>query len=179
MPLLEVLTRCYKRPKMLAVNMASLDAQTCDDWEQTLLVDDVGRGIGWSYTNMAAQAADLNGDYIWILDDDDECIRSTLVAELKGIVEAHNPDVIMVKMDHQERGILPNAQWGCEPKQGDIGCSAYIVKREVWQQHAGHFGAHYAGDFDFIKAIFASGATVYWHDVIASRVQRISLGAAE
>lgn len=177
--LLEVLTRCYKRPRMLAANQASLDAQTDDDWQQTLLVDDVGRGIAWSYQNLAAYAPNLEGDYIWLLDDDDVCIHPTLFAELRVIAEAHSPDVIFVRMDHGERGVLPNECWGCEPKHGDIGCSAYVVRRQVWQAHAKHFGAHYAGDFDFIRAIWNSKPTIFWHDVIASRVQRISRGATE
>jgi hypothetical protein len=73
---LEVLTRCYRRPGLLAANQASLRAQTCADWTQTLLVDEEGRGIAWSYVNMAGYAPHLVGEYVWILDDDDLCVRS-------------------------------------------------------------------------------------------------------
>ena len=146
--LIEVLTRCYKRPHMLAANQASLDAQTDDDWQQTLLVDDVA-------------------------------VSQTFVADIKRIAEAHNPDVIMVKMDHKERGILPGKYWQQQPQLGDIGCSAFVVKRDIWQRHARYFGSHYAGDFDFIASIFARDYEIYWFDCVASAVQRISLGAAE
>ncbi|MGP1666313.1 MAG: hypothetical protein ACTS5I_10490 [Rhodanobacter sp.] len=180
MPFLQILTRCYKRPQLLLANISSLVALTDPDWVQTCLIDNVGRGIGWSYTNMAAHAPLLRGEYIWILDDDDVCSRPTLVVELKQIVDDKRPDVIMVRMHHGPLGVLPDgATWQQPPQQAHIGCSAFVVRREVWQQHAGAFGDHYAGDFDFIAAVFASGASVYWHDVIASRVQCISQGKAE
>jgi len=180
MPLLEVLTRCYKRPVMLAHNQASLQQQTCKDFTQTLLHDDVGRGIGWSYANMAAFAPRLVGDYIWILDDDDYCIHNTLVAELQQIVQGSQPEVIFVKMHHGPLGVLPDKRaWGCEPKHAHIGCSAFIVRRDVWQAHASSFGEHYAGDFDFISRVYWQTTRHIWHDVIASKVQKISYGAAE
>lgn len=178
---LEVLTRCYKRPAMLAVNMASLENQTDQDWEQTFLIDTVGRGIGWSYQNLAAYAPELTGAYIWILDDDDVCARVELVGELKAIAWVHDrPDVIMVRMDHGPLGVLPGPLgWLGRPAQGDIGVSAYIVRQDVWKAHSAAFGAHYAGDYDFIASVFDSEPRIYWHDVIASRVQRISKGAIE
>lgn len=128
---------------------------------------------------MAAYAPNLVGEYIWILDDDDLAVSQTLIADLKTIVEAHNPDVIMVKMDHGTRGILPSVCWQRKPELGGIGCSAFVVKRQVWQKHAKFLGNNYAGDFDFINSIFARDYEIYWHDVVASQVQRISLGAAE
>jgi hypothetical protein len=91
MSFLQVLTRCWRRPDLLAANIAGLEAQTDPDWEQTCLVDTQGRGIGWSYENLAAHASLLRGEYIWILDDDDLCIRPTLVEELKQIAAEHNP----------------------------------------------------------------------------------------
>ena len=56
MAFLQVLTRCYQRPEMLTANIRSLLEQTDPDWEQTCLVDSQGRGIGWSYENLAAHA---------------------------------------------------------------------------------------------------------------------------
>jgi hypothetical protein len=84
-------------------------------------------------------------------------------------------------MDHGKMGVKPdNGYWGKPPEGGHIGVSAYVTRRDVWQQHAGAFlSAHYASDFDFISAVFASRPAVYWHDVVASRVQRISHGAPE
>lgn len=181
MAFLEILTRCYKRPKLLAVNQKALAEQTDTDWVQTLLRDEVGRGVGASYVRLAAYAPYLVGEYVWILDDDDMCIRPSLVAELKTIAQIDNSDVVMVRMDHGPRGVLPRAdQWGKWPECGGIGVSGYIVRRDVWQAHAHAFlPGHYAADFDFINAIFTSGASVHWHNVIASRVQVIGLGRPE
>jgi hypothetical protein len=180
-PFLEVVTRCYKRPVMLARNQDSIQVQTCDDWEQTLLIDPVGFGVGWSSEQLGHYGVRLTGEYIWLLDDDDVCVRQTLVQELKEIARDHNPDVIMLRMDHGPRGILPDANtWGRRPVKGKIGCSAYVVKREVWQAHSGAWlPGEYSSDFNFINAVFASEPIIHWHDVIASRVQQIGLGKPE
>ena len=180
MAFLQVLTRCYLRPEMLTANIRSLLEQTDSDWEQTCLIDSQGRGIGWSYENLAAHAPLLRGEYIWILDDDDLCIHPTFIAELRSIAQAYDPDVIMVKMDHGRRGVLPGeTDWQQPPQPARIGCSAYIMRRSVWQRHAKAFGSHDAGDFDILGAVLGNMPSVYWHDVIASKVQRISLGAPE
>lgn len=165
---------------MLGRNTASLFAQTDSDFVQTLLNDPDGRGIGWSYINMANYAPFLVGDYIWILDDDDECVNHTLIADLKAIVAESDPDVIMVRMDHGPRGILPEDCWQRKPQLGGIGCSAYIVKCHIWQTHSSAMrNGVYASDFDFISSIFDRDYEIYWFDCIASAVQRISLGEPE
>lgn len=193
MPFLEVLTRVYKRPQMLVVNMESLRAQTDGDWVQTYLVDNVGRGINWSHENMAAHAPGLVGEWIWILDDDDMCACPTLVADLKAIVAEQEPDVIMVKMDHGDgKSVLPDAEsWGEGPVYGHIGVSAYIVRRSLWQAHAGTLvPGWYGSDYSLINSIFGNNPAmamapwikqprIYWHDCIASRVQVQSFGKAE
>lgn len=182
MPFLEVLTRCYKRPRMLARNRASLEAQTENDWVQTLLVDRNGDGVGAAQERIGNYAPNLVGDYIWILDDDDECAWPEMVSTLKVIVAEHDPDVIMLRMDHGERGVLPgDFDWQKPPTVGRIGCSAYVVRRAVWRRHAGQwFPGRYQSDFDFIAAVYADPlVSVYWHDVIASRVQWIGLGRPE
>ena len=190
MTFLEVLTRTCRRPNMLAVNQLSLKAQTCTDWQQTVVIDEVGRGIGWAQANLAVVAAHLVGDYIWILDDDDECIRPSLVEELKVIAVSacavpayaeNDPDVIMLRMDHGPLGVLPDDNyWNRPPAYGHIGASGYVVKRQVWQAHANAWlGGCYHSDFDFINDVWSAGPAVYWHDVIASRIQRISEGVPE
>lgn len=181
MAFLEIITRCYKRPKMLQHNQASIEAQTCDDWEQLLIFDDIGNGIGWAQTIIADYADELTGDYVWVLDDDDMCTRDTLIYELKQIADVHNPDVIMVRFNHMDRGILPDGlYWKSQPVECHIGVSCYIVKRDVFQKHASAFkSARYQSDLDFIQSVYADNPSVFWHDVIAGQVQRISLGEPE
>jgi len=176
---LEVITRCYRRPNMLRENIASLQRQTDRDYQQVLLHDTVGRGVAWANEQLAQYTPEHA--YVWVLDDDDMCIRPELVAELKAIAEECYPDVIMLRMDHAERGVLPDdAYWGKAPAIAHVGCSAYVVKLETWMAHrkAWHNGG-YSADHSFIADVFASDPVVYWHDVIASKVQRISLGEPE
>jgi hypothetical protein len=176
-PFLEVVTRTYRREAMLAVNQAVLRLQSDGDFVQTVLADDVGRGIGWAQEQLAEHAPRLAGRYVWILDDDDLCVHRTLVAELKAIVAEHDPDVIMLRMDHGPLGVLPNGTWGQGVAQGHQGCSSYVVRREVFQAHAGAWrSARYESDYDFISAVWQSGPSVLWYDCIASAIQRISKG---
>lgn len=86
----------------------------------------------------------------------------------------------MVRMDHGNGRILPSARWGKSPQVAEIGVSAFVVRRDVWQAHAGAWlPGCYSSDFQFINAVWQSRPQVYWWDVVASRVQRQSYGAAE
>ena len=173
-PFLEVVTRVYARPESLKVNQASLDAQTDRDWQQTMLIDDVGRGVSWANRNLGAYGPRLVGDYIWILDDDDECLRPTLVAELKAIVAEHQPEVIMVRSDCGRHGILPpDDLWGQSPRHSQVSMSNFVVRREIWQTYAPAFPLAHAGDYVFIHAVIQGVGldNVHWHDVTAMRIQ--------
>jgi hypothetical protein len=179
MALLEVLTRCNRRPQMLMANIRSLTAQSDSDWEQTFIVDTAERGIGQSYDALATQP--VHGEYIWILDDDDLCIYPNLVSDLRRLA-VQQPGVVMVKMDHGSGlGVLPDTEhWGKPPEQGYIGCSAFVVRRDVWDRNAAAFAhGHYASDFAFINTAWKEEPVVVWHDVIASQVQQISHGVTE
>ena len=180
-PFLEVLTRTFQRPHLLAANQASLQAQTSPDWHQTVLVDDVGIGMDAAQARLAEHAPQLIGEWIWILDDDDICIRPQLVEELHTLVVLYAPDVIMLRMDHGPLGVLPDDKhWGKRPVRGQIGCSAFVVVRQVWQWHASWWRVGgYEADYAFINSVWEEKPRIVWHDVIASRVQRISKGAPE
>lgn len=178
---LEVVTRTFGgRPTLLAANSASLQAQTSSAWTQTFVYDYARRGCPAANRSMAFFAP--KGRYVWLLDDDDICIRPTLVAELQEIAQLNAPDVIFMRMDHGPLGVLPGGlQWGNRRlHHGHIGVSAFVVSRDTWMQYREHWAEVYAGDYEFIKAVAAERTVrVYWHDVIASSVQRISRGATE
>jgi hypothetical protein len=181
MPFLEVLTRCYLRPQSLQTNIESLRRQTSHEWRQTFLVDHVGRGVAWAN----AQLADVDpvGDYIWVLDDDDACIHAGLVTDLQYLAWLNDcPAAFIVRMDHGPLGILPDDDhWQQPPIEGQIGASAIITRADVWIRHRSAWrSGRYASDFDFISAVFHyEGDAIYWHDCIASAVQRISRGEPE
>lgn len=196
-PLLQVLTRCFRRPRMLTANMRSVVALGAGV-EQTLLIDTglrggAGRGVGASYEALAALP--VRGQYIWILDDDDVCIFPDLLRELRKAA-ARRADVVVVRMDHGDGlGVLPDdAHWKTAPELGKIGCSACIVRREVWLEARSAFvPGSYTSDFEFARFLLDAkaqrrnegqlqekqGYLVEWLDEVASRVQRRSMGAAE
>ena len=177
---LEIITRhLASRPNLLAHNYASLAEQTDADWEQTMLVDNLSLGVEIANERLAGYSAAVKGEYAWVLDDDDACCRPTLVAELKELARA-GADVVMMKMDHGPRGILPPADgWGQAPVKGSIGASAFVVRRELWHEFGEHWNAYRAADFEFINAVWQSNPVVVWHDVVASRVQALGGGRPE
>lgn len=179
MAFLEVITRTYKRPTMLRRCKESLPGHSPGELRHTVLNDPIGRGVGWANGRLATHTP--NARYVWILDDDDECVHSTLLVELKRIAAQEDPELIMLRMDHGPRGVLPTVlTWGLAPVHGRIGCSAFVTRSDLWMKHRHVWaGARYYSDFEFISAAFADARNVYWHDVVASRVQRISLGMPE
>lgn len=179
MALLEVVTRCNRRPKMLAQNVASLDAQLCGDWVQTLLTGAAGKGMAAAQAQLAEFCP--YGQYVLLLDDDDVLVDRRLVLDLQRIVVTRRqPPAVIVRMDHGPLGVLPDdAQWMQEPQQGRIGCSAIITRADVWMKHRGAWAsARYESDFDYIHSVWEEhGDRIVWHDTVASRVQRRSMGA--
>lgn len=181
MPLLEILTRTYKRPELLKRNRASLEAMIGDDCIQMLLVDEIGRGVPWANANLDANADKLTGDYIWVLDDDDICIHPRLLDDIREITSQFTPDVIMV-LGEFPTGILPDAgYWLDAPALGHIGMPNFIVRREVFQRHSHAFADRmiYAADFDFIAEVFKETSAIYWHNVVAFAVDAWHHGRSE
>lgn len=134
----------------------------------------------WAVGNLATVEA--HGEYVWILDDDDECLESDFVARLKRFVTEQNlPDVVIVRMEHTGVGTLPPLDlWGCEPQLGRIGTSAFIVRRDVWNGNRIKWVENYCGDYFYISALWRKGYRFAWWDVIASRTQTgHNAGAAE
>jgi len=178
--LLEVLTRhLVTRPNGLERCTASLQAQTCDRWVQTLLIDEVGRGVAWANRNLARYAPGLVGDYIWLLDDDDICTDPDFVQQLQFWTE-DKPDVVMVKGWIDGHGVLPDGDyWGKRPKLNHVGSSNFVVRRDVWQEYADAWPSTLAGDYAFINAVFDSEPTVKWLDRLVMRAIKKGHGKPE
>lgn len=136
----------------------------------SVLVDDLRAGVSDSHRLLAAH--DPLGDWVWCLDDDDECIDDDLVRLVHETAEA--VDVIMVKMDHgAELGILPDSVvWGKGPVEGHLGISSYIVRDRIWRAHRHLWETRrYASDYDFIAHVFEAQPVVVWVDRVVSRTQ--------
>lgn len=177
---LQILTRhLATRPNSLIRCQDSLREQTYGQWGQTILTDNVGRGVEWANRNLAHYAPQLTGDYIWILDDDDICIYPEFVEQLQ-FQCADSPAVVMVKGWCADHGILPDGDyWGKRPVINHIGSSCFVVRRDVFQEHAQAWPETLAGDFAFIDAVFDSNPYVKWWDMIVMRAIRAGNGKAE
>jgi len=182
--MLEIVTRhTIGRPNMLAANMDSVRAMVYPadtEVKQTLLVDDIGRGVAWANGQLAE--FDPTGDYVWLLDDDDRAICPH-VAECIRDEAALETDAVFLRMNHKAPlGILPSvSDWGKAPQEGRIGGSSVIVSRALWLECRDAWRpGRYESDADFVKAVYEAAERISWHDCIASECQRPqSQGAPE
>jgi len=180
MPILTVLTRTFLgRPLGLARCEASVRSQTIPgDIQHLLVVDYERRGIEWTYDNLYQSVPNIKGDYVLLLDDDDYLVEPRLV-ELLAEQTVGNPAVVMVKMDMGDGRVLPGRTWGDRPELGDVPCSSFIVRRDVFDQHSRDFGYDYGGDANFIRSVWDAGNSFVWWDRVVSRVGQVSRGAPE
>lgn len=182
MAFLEILTRHHSgRPELLKRCEASLDAQTDLDWVQTLLIDDVGRGVFWANGNLGRYAPRLEGEYIWVLDDDDICICDTLIEDLKRTVAETCADVVMVRGEIHTHGIVPDDEhWGQIPEFANVAMPNFVLRRAVWQKHAGMLAVPRGADFRMIHDVFAAGVyRIEWLDKVVVRAEKARFGAIE
>lgn len=176
---LTIFTRCYKRPTMLQRNIEALRAQTCQDFEQIFIVDDVGRGVGWANRQFYEYRAKATGRYVLMLDDDDRLIDDMAI-ELLRYASIDDPDLVIFKGDHKRSGILPTESvWKREPLCGRISGQDFIVRSDVWREYIHHFSGDQEGDFHFLEALWRSNPTVKWLDEILVEQQWIGNGRPE
>ncbi|NIP96555.1 MAG: glycosyltransferase family 2 protein [Akkermansiaceae bacterium] len=179
MAYLEVITRTFGgRPELLARCTASLEALEDRDWVQRIVVDDERRGVAWAVGNLATIEA--AGSWVWVLDDDDLCTFPGLIGAIRELEEAEAPDVIAVRVDHGEFGILPpDKRWRRAPARSWVSTPNVIVRRDVWERCRHGWTARYSGDFDFVSTLWWSGARWAWLDVVAAGQPVAMHGAAE
>jgi hypothetical protein len=177
MTFLSVITRCYKRPTLLARNVASLEAQTDQDYERVLTEDIEGRGIGWA--NRVLSTVEPAGVYVMVLDDDDMLIDNQAIEKMK-IATVDRPALVIFKADHQELGILPSGSvWNNRPIGGQIGSISFISRRDIWERHIHAFGVNSGGDYNYLRNVWQTKPSVVWLDEVLAGVQRISRGKPE
>jgi len=183
MPLLSIVTRCYKRPKALKINQASVLSQKDGDVEHMLIVDDEGRGTFWANCSFYRNHDKVHGDYVFIMDDDDYLAYDGFVGHLREIVERYQPAIIMVKAEAAGRILPTDLVWKQEryPVVGQIGSGNFVVRADLWHKHIEAFCQPVAGDYTFICDVFddVGNGEIYWFDKVCLRAQRVSDGAPE
>ena len=179
-PFLSIMTRCYKRPKMLENNKASVKMQIDQDYEQIFIVDEVGYGLGWANKQFYQHRDEPVGDYILMLDDDDMLTRTDATLLLKAAT-AGDPDIVMCKFDCGPWGILPTREmWTIKyPKLTHVGTPCFITRRDVWYENIEAFGAPTAGDFSFLWSLWPELESISWLDVVIGKIQQIGQGKPE
>ena len=181
MAFLQVITRTFlKRPGLLAEHEKSLAALSDPDWEQTLVVDDAGRGVAWANANLATVPA--TGEWVWVLDDDDLCVKGDLVETLKRLGAERECGVIVMRATHVAYTILPHDNnWGVRPTLTDCGYSNFFIRGEAWNRHRAKFRELdcYAADHAFYAHVWDQGERFHWHDAIAAHYPVRSIGRPE
>jgi glycosyltransferase involved in cell wall biosynthesis len=185
-PFLTIVTRKYKRPIGFSKNQQSILSLKDKDIEQIFITDNVGVGVhraNQSFSDNQTKVL-VSGQYVFLLDDDDFISNPEMVSELKTIAAKHNPDVIFFRMiikNNMHGNLYPTTAscWGVRPIIARIGGSCFVVKRDVWLKYIHEFGKPRCGDFYFIDAVFNSGVSVYWLDVLMCETGKVSRGAAE
>jgi glycosyltransferase involved in cell wall biosynthesis len=184
-PFLTVFTRhMASRPTLYAACLASLDAQECRDFEHVVALDDSprgGRGFAWANAQFEAHRAEVHGDYVLQLDDDDTLAGPGTIGALREAAADGCPDAIVFRADHLGLGVLPDAvSWRRRPVVGHIGGGDLIVRRELWLRCLPALrSGRYAADHDFLAAVWRAGPRLCWLDEVLVRAQRVSRGSGE
>jgi hypothetical protein len=181
-PFLSIITRKYLRPKGFEANIKSVESLIDKDLEQIFIIDPKGYGMLNANKSFALVSEMINGEYVFLLDDDDYITNDAMVMELKHIAKKHNPDVIFFKMfiKNANNCLYPTDDcWGNGVIAGSIGGSCFVVKKEIYKKFIHNFGHQRMGDFHFIKSVMDSGASFYWHDKQMCETGKVSRGAKE
>ena len=179
-PFLSIVTRCFRRPTLLARNISSVSSQTDADLEHIFIVDEIGIGKEAANQVLALNKHLVNGQYVLILDDDDILVYDNYVRDLKDIAERYNPDVIISKMRWHLGVEKPEKRWWKRPpKDGHIGSPCFAVRREVWLNHIHAFGTPRGGDFYFIRTLWDAGYKFHWWKQVTAEILQIGKARPE
>lgn len=173
---LTVYTPTFRRPRLLDECRASVEAQTLPV-QHLVIRDEVGIGIEGVFADIPNHVGEIEGEYVFFLQDDNVFADERVVAELREHVEGTEwPDVVIFKLLHVDR-VLPDF-WGLEPQLGHIDLSNFVVRRNVWVEHRHSWGRRYEGDFDFIRALWEECDFAWW-DRLAVTAAQIGRGLPE
>ena len=177
---LSIVTRTCRRPKALAKCKRFVKAQDCQDYEHIIIVDEIGRGAPWANRMLAKRDwSDLNGDYVYILDDDNLLLKGAITAMQNG---AGQHDLLICKINRLkrvQRSFPEDEYWEMPPvyRHIDIGC--VVLRIDLFLHSVKYFTARYEGDYDFISEAYRSAKSVNWVDYKIMKLQRISAGEFE
>lgn len=180
MPFITFYTPTYRRPRLLADCVASIERQSDRDHQHLIITDHVGVGIPGVFAAVQEFAPLIAGEYVYFLQDDDILADEHVVRDLRRFVDSSARPPVVVARNRKGRATYPPLhRWGRQPQLGYIDLGSYIVRADVFKAHAGDFGRRYEGDFDFINALWQAGHAFAWYDRLIAEAQQIGMGKAE
>ncbi len=120
---------------------------------------------------MATACPQIQGEYVLVLDDDDQIVEDTFIGELKEATRS-GADLIMLKMQIVLGFVVPEDDYFyLPPVVGHIGMSCFVVKRDLWIENVKHFDPVYQGDFTFINAVYPQARNIVYLDRVMCATQ--------
>jgi hypothetical protein len=178
-PFLSFYTPTFRRPQALAKCLQSVANQTAvGDIQQLVVVDHVGLGVDGMYAQVPNYASSMLGQYVHMLADDDVLAGPNVVAQLRERAEREGFPPVLIVSAIKGHLTLPLDSAG-PPVCGRIDLGCIVVRRDIWQRHAGDYGKNYEGDFWFAKALWDAGHTFVYARDITFLIGAVSRGAAE
>jgi hypothetical protein len=111
-------------------------------------------------------ADNVDGRYIYVLDDDDFLLCPYFIAEFKQMLQSIRrfPEIVIVKGWILEQS-MPK-QWEAIPKRGQIGAPNFIAREDIFKKFAKHWKAERAGDWGFIYNVIKANSikNFFWWD---------------
>lgn len=174
-PFLTIITRCYKRPRMLERNKDSIASQTDPDVQQAFIVDEVGLGMEWASAslNKFKDSLDINGKYVMTLDDDDMLVCNDFIESLKIAVKAWDDPDVMIFKGQGKMIYPPDELWKKTPVVARIASFCFCIKQDVWKRHIHEWAIPVQGDFKFISTLFENDYKIGWMDKLVAKCQSI------
>ncbi len=178
MTFLTIYTPTYKRPRSLERCRQSVAGQSDRDYQHLVIPDEVGIGIDGVFRDVPNHHAELQGNYIYFLCDDDVLADANVIRDLRAFIAANDqPDIVMARATIGPLLYPQPACWQAEPYEGLVTLSNWIVRKDVWK--AVPYGARYEGDADFIRECWRRGYRFAWLDRLICRAPGWNRGAPE
>jgi len=177
-PFITIITRHFNsenRIKWFELNKKSIEMQTDNDYVHLILEDKIGIGSHKANLMFNENKDFVEGEYVFMLDDDDCFIRNDFISDMKSISIKYNyPEIIFVQMTLGGRLIPDEFCWKkTKMKKNHIGTSCFVMRRDIWKKNIHMFSESQTGDFDFIDHVYNGGPTVYWQEKIYTEVNNI------
>jgi len=172
---LSVITRTHPKPvDYLALNEQSLREQLDPDYEQTVIRDEVGRGLAWANRQFYEHRYDVDGDYVIMLDDDNVLATPHAITVLKAVTWDY-PNAVIFKADVGPHGILPTSLAWTQRRAiaWQIDGHCVVVRRDTWIEYIHEFNCDIRGDAAFLAALTAADLRIEWLNAVLVRALRV------